>query len=122
MITDTDIKTGMHTPWGVADHVIQHGPGLWFVETPSHGGFWLSPERQAQISETVVPFLTRHGRFTDRSWWEEDCDGAFIALFFSDEVLDETANGHDAEIERLTKWATAFNPEREPVLAARRDA
>lgn len=62
-----------HTPWGVADYVREHAPGIAFYATPSHGGFRLSAERL----EEMHPALRRSDR-----WFEEDCDWAKVAFCF----------------------------------------
>ncbi len=77
------------SPWGKPDTVTEYGPGVINVETPSHGGFWLSPDRLAQ-----VPLAWRLARFhpsEDSPWFEEDSDWCMVALtfpelFFSDAV------------------------------------
>lgn len=65
-----------HSPWGTIDHADQIVPGVWSVGTPSHGGFLLSPERQA-----AMPTAVRR----DGSAYEEDVDWCLVALVFGNE-------------------------------------
>jgi hypothetical protein len=66
------------TPWGEADRIIVKAPGLVWVTTPSHGGFWLSPERVAQFRERLPGYQP----FAGFPWLEEDEDSlAAIAVW-----------------------------------------
>lgn len=72
------------TPWGPSQHAVAYGPGIVSHQTASHGGFELSPERNAQVH----PLL----RLSD-GWYEEDCAWcavviAFPALFTDMECRD----------------------------------
>ena len=85
-IKDTQNKYPTHTPWGRVDQATKHGDGLWFVSTPSHGGFWLSNERirDLPVGMRGTSFVDRsnHGRWEANAWWEEDCDATKIARIF----------------------------------------
>lgn len=63
-------------PWGQIDHADQLVPGVWSVGTPGHGGFLLSPERQAAMPEAA----RRAG-----AAYEEDAEWSLVALTFADE-------------------------------------
>lgn len=63
-------------PWGIIDHADQLVPGIWSVGTPSHGGFLLSPERQAALPAAI--------RRADGAY-EEDAEWSLVALTFADE-------------------------------------
>lgn len=83
------LKAGDGTPWGRADYVKEIAPGLVLVGTPSHGGFWLAPERLAAMPAelaAIVPFVERSvGRVAGPHagrWYEEDCDAALVVLAF----------------------------------------
>lgn len=68
------------TPWGKPDEVLEYEPGMYWLSTPSHGGFYLAQEHNAQIPEEW-----RQASFCgqgERGWYEEDCDWAFVALTF----------------------------------------
>src|SRR3990167_6057716 len=41
--------TRKDTPWGIADHRERIADGIDFYSTPSHGGYFLSPERNALV-------------------------------------------------------------------------
>lgn len=63
------------SPWGRPDSVTQLAAGVWRVSTPGHGGFKLSPERNA-----AVPAIARE----PDGWYEEDCAWAIAALAHPD--------------------------------------
>lgn len=67
----TSIPT--ETPWGHPDRVTEFAPGIIFLSTPSHGGFWLAPDRNAEIPACLRQVA---------GWYEEDCDWAAVAYSF----------------------------------------
>lgn len=70
---------GITTPWGVADQVRIVAPGIVWCETPSHGGYWLSKERLAQMDPALRSFRPFTGK---AAWFEEDCDWAVVVVAF----------------------------------------
>lgn len=70
------------SPWGHVDNRDRLAEGIWRVDTPSHGGIWLSPARAKLVPRYIVAasFLRR------ADWWEEDCDQAWPRLIFGDEI------------------------------------
>jgi hypothetical protein len=72
------------TPWGTADHCRDIMPGIVEVSTPSHGGWILSPDRQAHLAALVPAFTTWAGA----PYYEEDCDWAAPCLVFGAEVAN----------------------------------
>ena len=64
---------GTWTPWGTSDGSRRYGPGVMSYSTASHGGFHLSPARNANVHEAV--------RSKD-GWYEEDVDWSVVALTF----------------------------------------
>ena len=56
------------SPWGKIDLATRCTKGIWFVSTPSHGGFWLSEDRQIE--------------YGGGEWHEEDCEAPKVAKFF----------------------------------------
>ncbi len=71
------------TPWGPADTVNELAPGIVAVTTPSHGGLWLSPERYAQIPESLRAVARR---YAPAPWFEEDCDACIVGWIFRAEL------------------------------------
>ena len=71
MINDTIIEgkdvIGF-SPWGEIDLATRRLEGVWFVSTSSHGGFWLSEDRQIE--------------YGGGEWHEEDCEAPKVAKFF----------------------------------------
>lgn len=61
------------TPWGVADHATEYGPGVISYSTPGHGGFKLERAQNAKVD----PELRREG-----GWYEEDQDWCLVAVSF----------------------------------------
>jgi len=70
---------GSHTPWGAADHVRTVADGIVDVQTPGHGGYWLSAAR-LEVLRAKFPELS--DSFAGFPWFEEDCDWAYVALAF----------------------------------------
>ena len=74
------VTTPFPTPWGPAVTVNEIALGIMFVETASHGGYFLNPERNAK-----VPEAWRQASFNRKGlagWYEEDCDWCLVALTF----------------------------------------
>ena len=78
----------MNTPWGQADRVTKWKDGLWFVSTPSHGGFRLSEPTYRDLIQRLgyIPdlFVGYQGGFW---WFEEDCDAGIVSAAFPEIFL-----------------------------------
>lgn len=61
------------TPWGGSQIAVIYAEGVVSHSTAGHGGFHLSPDRNAKIH----PLLRK-----DTPWYEEDCEWAIVALSF----------------------------------------
>lgn len=61
------------TPWGTSEGATIHADGIVQHTTPGHGGFCLTPERNADVTAS---FRRNDG------WYEEDCEWAIVALSF----------------------------------------
>jgi len=72
-------RINKNTPWGMADTMHKEAEGIIFYGTPSHGGYWLSPERRLQINYSDNWLSTSE-------WWEEDCDWAVPFWFFRNDI------------------------------------
>ncbi len=87
------------SPWGTPDAVTDEAPGMWWYQTPSHGGYWLSPERRASMPEAL-----KCETFAGGPWYEEDCDWAIVVCAFPDDFeIDVRATAYDA----LHRWKPA---------------
>lgn len=73
------VKRGGHSPWGTIDQVDKVAEGIAFVSTPSHGGFFVSPEREKDIP---VAHRAYAARWAAPGWYEEDCAAAYVVLAF----------------------------------------
>jgi hypothetical protein len=62
---------GGHSPWGTIQHVHELGPHCVGVETASHGGIWVDAG-----GLELIPEAFRSTGFSDKGWFEEDCDWA----------------------------------------------
>lgn len=80
------------TPWGLADFITVVAPGIVFVTTPSHGGYILDDERNAKVLERF-PFEPGEKTMTPPTFYEEDCEWAFVCATFP-ELFPRRA--HDA--------------------------
>lgn len=75
------------TPWGPSQHAVAYAAGIVSRQTASHGGFKLSPDRNAQI----YPLLRSGDGF-----YEEDCAWVAVAIAFPDLFTDlESRDAHE---------------------------
>lgn len=89
-------KVGCHTPWGRADYVEELASGVYYCSTPTHGGIFLSVERNH-----IIPHYLRHSD----CWYEEDCNWAIPAYFFPDAFPpDDEQNNRDYIIKTFKNW------------------
>ena len=83
------LRKNGYSPWGQIDHMTRLADGIYLVETASHGGIWLSPERREQMAERS-PELLRAVELNSYApkpmWWEEDCEAALVLIAFWDEL------------------------------------
>ena len=81
-----------HSPWGTVDYGKRFAEGVFFVSSPSHGGFKLSA-----ALNLLIPAAFRR----DGGWYEEDCDAA-IPMFFMPTLFkpDEVARARES----LRNW------------------
>jgi len=68
-----------HSPWGWIDYLEIKADGIYLVGTPGHGGFWLSPNRLAELK---AKFPKLENTFAGFPWFEEDCDSVYVILAF----------------------------------------
>lgn len=107
-------KPHVETPWGIAQHIHEIAPGIVSYSTASHGGIYLSPERVAEMPQSLQDFVPFGGpQKGPGRWYEEDCDWSVAALAFpqffaEDEVRQahSTLKGYRPEVYReLTGFA-----------------
>jgi hypothetical protein len=66
------------TPWGTPQTIDVIAPGIAFVTTASHGGYFLAPAQNEQ-----VPLHWREISFKGLAlagWYEEDADWSMVAI------------------------------------------
>jgi hypothetical protein len=77
---DIQVQVTTDTPWGEVQTSEILAPGIVEVTTASHGGIWLSPERNAEVPNAVKrETFCENGLY---GWYEEDCDAPMICKFF----------------------------------------
>ena len=72
----------MTSPWGKVQHTTPVASGIVFLETASHGGYYLTPDQNERIS-----LVWRKASFNGnglRGFYEEDCDWSMVCLAFPD--------------------------------------
>lgn len=67
------MRSSANTPWGGAQCATVYAEGIIEYATASHGGFHLSPERNAAVHPTLR---------SEGGWYEEDCGWAAVAITF----------------------------------------
>jgi hypothetical protein len=72
-MTTTPPTVRSSTPWGWADSVCEIAPGIIQIETPSHGGIWLSPDRLEVVAPDYRAFAAKWSHGWGEAWFEEDC-------------------------------------------------
>ncbi|WP_435008034.1 DUF7007 domain-containing protein [Tundrisphaera lichenicola] len=68
----------IQTPWGAAQTSHELAPGIVRHDTASHGGYYVSPERVAEMPKPLRDFKP----FAGPNWYEEDCDWCIVVLAF----------------------------------------
>jgi hypothetical protein len=91
------------TPWGPADGIDRKARGITFYDTDCHGGFFLSPARNAQVHPTLR---------NDDGWYEEDCEWSKVVYTFPEYFSkDECESAEDTlKDERIRAVMTPINP------------
>jgi len=100
----TEVQHGApprHSPWGEVQYTTDVAPGIWHIGTAGHGGYHLSPSRNAEVPAAI--------RREDR-WYEEDCNWAAVAVafpaYFKPDIVEHAKetmrNWHPTAWERLT--------------------
>ncbi len=89
------------SPWGAVQHEAEIAPGITQVSTASHGGIFITPERNARV----------HGAWRRKGgWYEEDCDWAIVAITFPEHFQEPMPEGSKhtgqthAEYARTVLW------------------
>jgi hypothetical protein len=96
MRTFASTPAPVHTLWDTPDMATQRLPGVWWVKTPSHGGFVLSDERQAAMPEALR---------LESVYYEEDVNWTLVILGFEAEFA--TLKDPHFDIERSIAHQTA---------------
>jgi hypothetical protein len=73
------------TPWGESDDKKKYADGIVWYDTPTHGGFWISEKRLAEMPSGARSFRPWAGT----GWYEEDCDWVIAVLAFPEHFPKE---------------------------------
>ena len=92
---DNTTHRPVSTPWGPSQGAEEIADGITFYTTASHGGFHLSPKRQA-----AMPGFMRAESWAGGPWYEEDCDWSMVAVVFREHFVKD----YDAAIHTLRNW------------------
>jgi hypothetical protein len=98
----------IQTPWGVADSVELVAVGILSVSTPSHGGYKLSPERQAVVADRFPGFKT----FAGGPWYEEDQDWAVVAIVFPEHFPAEAVEVANVTAQQSAEYDGLYGAKR----------
>jgi hypothetical protein len=91
----------VHTLWDTPDMATQRLPGVWWVTTPSHGGFVLSDERQAAMPEALR---------LDSIYYEEDVNWSLVVIGFEAEFAKVKDQTFDIERDLAHQTARHWRP------------
>ena len=93
----------VHTLWDTPDMATQRLPGVWWVTTPSHGGFVLSDERQAAMPEALR---------LDSIYYEQDVNWSLVVIGFEAEFAKVKDQNFDIERDLAHQTARHWHPSR----------
>ena len=101
------------SPWGRPDFEEKIAEGITVCSTPSHGGYHLSPDRNAQVNEAWKQVGESFGWNRAEGWYEEDVDWAIVAITFPEcfpqEAGEEARNVLQSYYPRQYREATRKN-------------
>lgn len=89
--------------WGAPQSATQLLPGVWEIQTSSHGGMLLSDQRQSAMPEALR---------LDSPSYEEDVDWALVVLAFEAEFRRLPAKGIDLLVDNARASVKAWHPDR----------
>jgi hypothetical protein len=91
-----------NTPWGIPDTINKIIEGLYFVSTPSHGGYMV----EKSLAKKLLPATSIDSGFLGQAWgnyycYEEDCAYAVLEYFIlCRNPVDETRKALEAFLEK----------------------
>lgn len=93
-------------PWGRVDHREMVAPGIFLYRSADHGGYWLSPQRMAELPEWAKDarnFCKANGTGPAGNWFEHDCDYSIVVLAFPLEFRRWWAASKAYSVEQMDK-------------------
>ena len=102
----------MNSPWGQVQHSKEYPQGIAFVETASHGGFYVPAETVAKMPEALRAFVPFAHNTSDplnecARWYEEDCDWAIVVLAFPELFQLGTVASAVMHVRNMAQWKDA---------------
>lgn len=76
---------GDPSPWGEITHVTEHAPGVAFVSTASHGGFFVDA-REERIPLNLRLWGEEWSHGWGCEWFEEDCCAHAVVFHYAREI------------------------------------
>ena len=105
MTNMANMHTIRETPWGKPDNVVELAPGIIRVGTPSHGGFYLSDDRKAEVDPRYREFADEWAKGWGDNWYEEDCAALAVVVTWPEVFdVDRDSNDYYRYKELLEKW------------------
>jgi hypothetical protein len=108
------IAARVSTPWGLSQHAVVYANGIVVHSTASHGGFALTPERNAAVLAAL--------RSPD-GFYEEDCAWVAVAVAFPELFTDYEQRHADETLRHYypDAWEAAHQATLEPGQSRARD-
>ncbi len=103
----TTTNRRISTPWGPAEAVHKIARGITFYMTAGHGGFLLSPSRNAKIPQELKEKTWLKCGL--KGWYEEDCDANLVITTFPQYFEEKVRAGARRSLEAHAKAESLSN-------------
>lgn len=71
------------SPWGFVHRSTPIIEGVWLLSTAGHGGIYVAPKLHDAMPEHM-----KWTRFSEKGFFEEDCDWCIPFVFFEDDIIE----------------------------------
>ena len=79
--TTAEPQEGQESPWSIIQGRTEWAPGVIFVSTAGHGGFWISPEHLEKIPARWRAFAAKWSHGWGEQWYEEDVAAIAVGAY-----------------------------------------
>jgi hypothetical protein len=93
---------GSACPWGEVDECTSYGLGVFFVSTPSHGGFFVDAELLEQVPADGREYAAQWSHGWGPQWFEEDEACAYVVATFPDRFPPDHVTIAARTVQRIT--------------------